>query len=341
MAAEGVARLTLAEAVALHGRLRAPVQPATLHPAYLQADAQRDARLQPAWIAYRSGADFWMHGLHLVDVPGTQLRDGSSPYGYGGPVASTADPAFLRSAWAAYAEWMRGEQVVVEYVRFHPLLANEGLYGGAVIDDREVVCVDLADEPAAAYAPRLRQTLKKAARAGLQYSELPLAAVAGDFGAYHRAAMREMGAGAFYLFDDGYFETLAATGLARVGVCTRAGAGAAWLAAALFLDGPGVREYHLAAAAPEGRPWGASSFVLHSGALAARAQGARKLYLGGGTDRRPDNPLLFFKASFAPSRLTYRTGSAVFDAGCYEALKQRFEAGWRKHPERPIFYRDL
>ena len=112
-----------------------------------------------------------------------------------------------------------------------------------------------------------------------------------------------------------------------------------WLAAGLFLDGRGMREYHLAAATDEGRKLGASSLALHEAALAARRSGMHKLYLGGGTDAGADNPLLFFKSAYSPQRLTYRTGSTVFDAAAYDELKNRYPAEWAAHPDRPIFYR--
>jgi len=182
----------------------------------------------------------------------------------------------------------------------------------------------------------------KAGAAGLVYEETPLAVRAGEFATYHRAAMREMQADPFYFFDDGYFQRLAATGLAWLGVC-RAGnrADDEWLAASLFLDGVGVREYHLAATNAQGRKMGASSFVLHEAAQAARRQGRLKLYLGGGTDTTADNPLLFFKAAFSPQRLTYRTGWTVFNDSAYDELKTCFADDWEQHPDRPIFYRQV
>jgi hypothetical protein len=226
-------------------------------------------------------------------------------------------------------------------VRFHPLVRNDRLYGGHVLDNREVVCMDLTTlESETAYPPRLRQTLAKAKRAGLAYREDDFAAHARAFGSYHREAMRQMQADPFYVFDDTYFEALAHSGRARLAVCANPADGE-WLAAALFLDGPGVREYHLAATSDAGRRLGASSLVLHEGALAARGRGLDRLYLGGGTDARPDNPLLFFKASFARERLTYRTGWSVFDAVAHDELKARFADAWSAHPERPIFYRKV
>jgi hypothetical protein len=338
MGAERMRVLAFDEAVARYESMRVPVRPATLHPAYVVADATRNPLLQPLFLAYEAAGECWLHCLHRSDVPGLPLRDASSPYGYGGPLCSTDDPAFVAAAWRAYVDTMRAERVVVEYIRFHPVLGNERHYGGKVVESRPVVCVDLEqDDIAAGYAARQRQALKKATGSGLTYEEAALAGMVTEFGAFYRAGMSDIGADPFYLFDDGYFEALAASGLARIGWC-RSPHGQL-LAAALFLDGAGIREYHLAATCPPGRQVSASTFVLHHGALAARGLGLRRLYLGGGSDARPDNPLLFFKASFSQQRLTYRTGWNVFDAHGYDELQQRFARERAAHPERPIFHR--
>jgi hypothetical protein len=338
MGGEPIRVLAFDEAVALYEKMPVPLRPATLHPAYVVADAARNPLLQPLFLAYEAGGECWLHSLHRTDVPGLSLRDASSPYGYGGPLCSTDDPAFVAAAWQAYVDAMRAQRVVVEYIRFHPMLGNERHYGGKVVESRPVVCVDLEqDDIAGGYAVRQRQALKKAMGAGLVYEETALAGMVREFGAFYRAGMADIGADPFYLFDDGYFEALAASGLARVGWCRSPDS--QMLAAALFLDGPAVREYHLAATSASGRKVSASTFALHHGALAARGRGLRRLYLGGGSDARPDNPLLFFKGSFSPQRLTYRTGWNVFDAHAYAQLQQRFARERAAHPERPIFHR--
>jgi hypothetical protein len=338
MSAEKMRALSLGEAVAQYEQMPGALLPATLHPAYVSADAIRNPLLQPLFLSYQADGECWLHSLHSTEVPGMPLRDASSPYGYGGPSCSTDDPVFVAAAWQAYLEWMRDAGVVVEYIRFHPVLANERLYGGSVSENRTVVWIDLQQEDiATGYALRQRQTLKKFAGAGLVYQEVGLSAVVREFAAFYRAGMADIGAASFYMFPDGYFEALGATGFARVGACmSHQGE---WLAAALFLDGRGMREYHLAATCAPGRRAGASTFVLHHGALAARGRGLRQLYLGGGSDARPDNPLLFFKSAFSPQRLTYRTGWSVFDAQQYGELGRRFERERTAHPERPIFHR--
>ena len=335
--------LTLAQAIAQYEEMDLPTRPATLHPGYVAADASRDPKLAPAYLLYESRGQRWLHSLHLTSIADTGMRDGSSPYGYGGPLSTSDDAHFLAQAWRAYSQWMVQQRVVVEYVRFHPMVGNERWYGGTAHDNRAVVWMDLqADDVAHDYPPRLRQALKKAQRAGLVYRESPLAPRAHEFGAYYRAAMADIVADPFFHFGEAYFELLAATGLATLGVCLRTSdANGPWLAASVFLQQRGLREYHLAATTAQGRAAGASSFLLHEAALAARGQGVQRLYLGGGSDRSPDNSLLFFKSAYSTGRLAYRTGSCVFRAPDYDQLKRRFAADWAAHPERPIFYRKV
>lgn len=343
MRADSLQVLTLPQAIGHYEAMDPPTRPATLHPGYVAADASRNPKLEPAYLLYESQGQRWLHSLHLTHIPGTQLRDGSSPYGYGGPLCTTDDADFLAQAWRAYSQWMVQQRVVVEYVRFHPVLGNERWYGGTASDNRVVVWMGLqADDIAKTYPPRLRQTLRKAQRAGLVYREGPLAPHAREFGAYYRAAMADIHADPFFLFGDSYFELLAATGLATLGLCQGDGdEDGPWLAASVFLNGHGLREYHLAATNAQGREAGASAFLLHEAALAARGQGVQRLYLGGGSDVRPDNSLLFFKSAYSTERLAYRTGSCVFRAADYDDLKRLFAAQWSAHPERPIFYRKV
>lgn len=316
-------------------------RPATLHPRYVAADALRDPALKPCFLCIEAGGERWLHGVHTTSIPGTPWHDASSPYGYGGPVSTSDAPEFLRLAWDAYASWMRDAAVLVEYVRFHPLLANDRWYGGAVQDNRAVVSVALpTGDLEGGYSVRTRQAVRKAVAAGVVYDEQPFTGHARAFGAFHRQAMRAMAADPFYVFPDAYFEAMGGTPGATLAVCRRPG-DEGWLAAALLLDGPGVREYHLAAASDAGRRHAAASLLLHHAALRARDAGQTRLYLGGGTDAREDNPLLFFKAGFSGARLLYRTGSAVFDAGAYAQLERRFPAQRAAHPHWPIFHRKV
>jgi hypothetical protein len=319
--------------------------PATLCAQYLSADAARDSRLQPWFIEVNSELGTWIHGVHVTDIPGTPWRDASSPYGYGGPLSTSAEADFLSQCWSIYAKFMLEQKVVAEYIRFHPVLGNDRFYGGQVTDNREVVIMDLETADfAASYVPRVRTILRKADRNSICYVEADLAANVQRFADFHWAAMNAIGADGFYLFSPEYFYALAATGMTRLGVCVRksdAGLGGAWLAAAIFLESGETVEYHLAANSADGRTVGASSFLIDQAARSARQRGSKHMYLGGGSDRSPANPLLFFKAGFSPMRLMYRTGSTVFNAAGRDEVRLAYPREWSAHPDRPIFHRKV
>ena len=319
--------------------------PPTLSAEYVVADASRNALLQPWFVAINSESDAWIHGVHVTEIPGTAWRDASSPYGYGGPIATSTDDEFLRLCWSSYVQFMNEQRIVAEYVRFHPALGNERFYGGNIADNREVVTVDLDGvDVAAGYAPRLRTTLRKADKKAIVYLETDLGASAERFYEFHWSALREMGADSFYLFPLEYFRALAASGVARLAVCVHddgAMEQGHWLAAAIFLEANVASEYHLAASSREGRALGASSFLLDQAAMSAQRRGRKYLYLGGGTDRNPTNPLLFFKAGFSPKRLMYLTGSTIFNSRGREEVKQAYPDEWRAHSDRPIFHRKV
>ncbi len=342
--------LSLSEAVQWFEALPASVgtrhKPASLHPAYVHADAQRNPCLQPVFAGFERLGQRWLHGMHTTDIPGTPWRDASAPYGYAGGWGSTDDVDFLSAAWQAHGEWLRAQRVVVEYLRFHPLAANHLGYGGKITPNRRVVWMNVQGDFAVQYAPRLRTVLHKADRSGLTVTTLALAdssVTASSFAAYHRAAMQAMGTSAFYSWPDTYFEALAAVPGTQVVVCHAEDTDAAdnnhWLAAALVLNQTTLAEYHLAATVLQGRAVAASSFLLHRIAQQAQAAGQQALYLGGGTSAAADNSLLFFKAAFSPLQADYVTGTQVLNADAYRAVQAAHTEAWAAHPERPIFHR--
>ncbi len=325
-------------------------KPATLHPAYVHADAQRDPALRPVFAGFERHGERWLHGLHTTAIPhtsntsdtsGTPWRDASAPYGYAGGWASTDDVDFLSAAWQAHTAWLQAQGVVVEYLRFHPMAANHRGYSGYVTPNRRVVWLDTQGDFAAQYAPRLRTALHKAERSGLAVTALAGAAL--SFATYHRAAMQAMGTSAFYVWPDVCFEALAAVPGAQVVVCHAENTNPAdptqWLAAALMLNQPTLAEYHLAATVPAGRAMAASSYLLHRIAQQAQAAGQHTLYLGGGSSAAVDNSLLFFKSAFSSLQTDYLTGTQVLNAEAYRAVQVAHPEAWAAHPERLIFHR--
>lgn len=328
-------RLSAAQAMAAFERAPPAQRIATLSPAYVIADARRDAGLEPCFIGAETPEGFWLHGGHLCAIDGTDLFDLQSPYGYGGPVSDLSDPASLAAVARDYHAWCSENRILVEFVRLHPMMAGQLPYGGTVTPDRECVHIALGvPDIRARYETRARTAIRKAEKNGVVVTTVPRAAIVSRFAAFYREGMRLIGASAFYLFDDRYFEALAAMEDITLLVAAQDGE---WLAASLFFQGPEVWEYHLSASSAQGRKLSAANLIIDQAAHLAAEVGARSLFLGGGTNRAPDNPLLFFKAGFSPERVPFRIGSWAHIPDRYEAM--RAEATHHATRDRVLFYR--
>lgn len=321
-----------AEASGYFAGLPADRRITTLSPAYVAADAMRDPLLEPVFLLYEDARGFWLHGAHLAAIPDTTHFDLQSAYGYGGPVADCDDPSFRAEAWRACEQACRERNIVVEFVRLHPL-ASWQAYPGTVVPDRQTVAIDVRSAAwRTAYEIRCRTAIRKAIKAGVEVIEYPPQDVAGRFANYYLDGMQRIGATSFYLFSEDYFQAISEIPGMRLLVCVLGGE---WVAAGLFLTGGDCIEYHLSATSERGRQLSATNMLIDTAAQLASDQGLSTVYLGGGTDASPDNFLLRFKANFSPLRLTYSYGYAIHDQACYSSL--RTCAGYEG--SRVLFYR--
>jgi hypothetical protein len=309
----------------------------SLSPTYVAADARRDPALVPRFLVWRRGPRLLMHAVHEAAVPGRHHSDWQSAYGYGGPLAAGLDDDDRAAAWHALDSIARERRIVAEFVRFHPLLHNERDYPGEVRADRSAVKLDLvASDLLGRYSGRARTAVRKALHDGLALRWETAADAKAAFPGFYRDGMRQIGASDFYLFADEYFDALLDMPAARVLSVTRDGTR---LAMGVFLFGPEVAEYHLSAASPEGRRLNATNLLLHGAAESAREAGLRSLYLGGGTTPAADNPLLWFKTSYAPADLTFSIGWRIHDPAAYAEL-QAEQPDLARASRRILFYRN-
>jgi lipid II:glycine glycyltransferase (peptidoglycan interpeptide bridge formation enzyme) len=256
-------------------------------------------------------------------------------------VASTCDPEFLRAASTEWGGWCRDSRVLVEFIRFHPLLQNWRFFGGDVFDDRATVWIDLSiADLMTQYTTRVRTAIRKAVKTGLRVEWWNATEFLGVFPALYADTMSAIGAGDEYFFPPAYFERLlsntAANDAAWMAVCRD---DRQILAGAIFLPGAEMVEYHLSAANVEGKSRGATNLILHEAARRGQQAGKRQLHLGGGSNAAPDNPLLFFKAGFSSQRARFRIGRQIHEPRAYAALKADWDGRHGTCSNRILFYR--
>lgn len=330
-------QVDLHTAVEVFGRLPDDRKSPYLHPYYVVSDASRDRGLEPVFFIYEDGGEVFYYALHKGRVEGTGYFDVQSPYAYGGPLSSTRDAGFLTRAWEHYLSWCQDNNILAEFVRFHPLLENWDCFPGETHYMRETVWIHLQQEEVfSSYSPRVRTAIRKAVKNELRVEWVDSLPSYQVFAGLYSRAMDLLQAEPFYFFPLEYFQHLQQWRQCHLALCRK---GEEILGGALFLQEGDIMEYHLAATTPEGKRLSASNLLLDQGAVRARQLGCRILHLGGGTDNRPDNSLLFFKSGFSRQRASFRIGKIIHLPETYESLRRDWQDKHGEYTDKILFYR--
>jgi len=228
-----------------------------------------------------------------------------TPYGYGGPTGE--------GFWPAYDEWAREQGVVSTFVRFHPLLQNQG--GIHTEELAPTIGWRLDHDLLAEMHPKHRNVVRKAHSSGLG---MEANTGVGGFQPLYEETMERAGADPFYFFAAEYWSALdrLGDGLARFEIFHDEEV----VASALCLASPPWLHYHLGAASEAGRKLGATTFLLYEIARWAQEHGYSRFHLGGGVGGGRDS-LHEFKRRFDPGgELPMAIGKAVHDPEAYSRL---------------------
>ncbi|GAA4950856.1 GNAT family N-acetyltransferase [Actinoplanes utahensis] len=286
-----------------------------------------DARLYggaPAAFHYERAGRRLLIPLILREIPGTDLQDAISPYGYPGPVSDAAeeDAEFWRAAGAALVETLRAGGVVSAFIRMHPLLAAPAPAlrdFGALVHHGETVSMDLTvseDEMWKQTRSDHRNHINRAKRAGTEivfddWDRL------GEWVQVYHDNMRRVGATSYYFFTR---EHLAA-----------------------LHDAVGDR-MHLVVACEDGEVVGGNTFFEYDGIATGyvsstrrapkryadellydqvrrwcKSRGDQVFHLGGGKGGANDS-LFSYKAGFSPRRHPFHTWRVIADPAAYDRL---------------------
>jgi len=303
----------------------APHGAPTLHGA-TPAEIMADVYFRPDFVALHARPDRvdtlefagFRHSAAVREIPGTDLDDLETPWGYGGPVALD-EAAF----WQGLGLW-RQRQIdnnrVAEFVRLHPFLNPMSFRGwfDHLRLDRLTIVVDLA-EPAAErwrrYTKGTRYSIRQAQKK-LSFRKLGPGEDA-VFRECYEEGLRRNQAERNYYFPADYFAAVLAADWATAWVAEQDGKP---VAIACFLDGGAFAHYHLSGGGDAARESFAHYGLLELAIEHFAAKGARWMHLGGGRTSHPDDALLSFKSKFSSRRVPYYTGGLVYARSAYEQL---------------------
>ncbi|MEF3302286.1 lipid II:glycine glycyltransferase FemX [Paenibacillus sp. GYB003] len=251
--------------------------------------------------------------------------DISTPYGYGGPLSSVMDPAVRKRIFShfsdAFGEYCRDNNIIAEFVRFHPIIKNYNDYEEVdPIFLRNTISVDLLgtdQEIMQQFSAENRNRIRKAKKEGLQF-------VASDvknldhFIRLYYSTMDRNNANSYYYFSDKFFintvERLAGQiELFEVKLNDQI------LVSSLFMRYNKYAHYHFMGANKEYLRLAPVNLLISEAAIWAKEQGCRHLHLGGGYIGQ--DSLYRFKRTFnEKTALDYYVGKKVHRPDLYNDL---------------------
>ncbi|MBU8713676.1 MULTISPECIES: GNAT family N-acetyltransferase [Brevibacillus] len=306
-------------------------------PNYVVIDANREKDLVPTFFVYEDGGEIYYHSFHVSPIPNSLYYDVQTPYGYGGPISTTEDPLFLKRAWNAYSDWSREKKIVVEFVRFHPILENWRFYQGEVFYDRDTVWIDLTTENLMnEYQTRAKRKVRKAIKNDLVVQWVTYEEFFNHFPKVYDEVMNSLQADSFYYFSDAYYKAWQTEKNVHFALCKHE---EEVVATVFFYHNGSTMEYHLSAATDLGKELAATSLVIHEAALLGKQLGYKQLHLGGGTNSHTDNPLFFFKSGFSNRRGNFKIGKVIHLQAIYDQMKDEWLEKNGEITNRVLFYR--
>ncbi len=322
---------------------------ATYLPEYHLAYALRIAGSSPLLWHFSQGGEHFLYPFLLTPVAlggtPTPYFDITGIYGYTGPIATTLDGGFVRTAWAAFDAYAARQKIIAEFVRFSPFNRNEGFAHpqAAVIANRTLAASQLpptAEALLQSLGSKTRNMLRKAEREGLAARELPLPQYLPAFRALYDETMHRNRAPEFFRYDDAYWAqllNLGPLGLRLFGTF----AGEKLVAASMAVAHGCSGMYHLGASLTEYAKLGAGNLSLFAMSCGLLEGGVEFLNMTGGRTAAADDPLLLFKRSNANGTATFHIGKRVVDPLAYNevATQWRDLRGSPPDAEKIVFWR--
>ena len=250
--------------------------------------------------------------------------DSITPYGYGGfLIEGNSSEDNMKSLWAAYEQKMNDENIVDNFVRYHPVLANAVPMKSCseVIDLGKTVAMDLSSEDViwTNLHPKNRNMIRKAEKNGIVIKHGQGMELFDEFINIYNATMKKDNAEEYYYFKREFYESIHNDLKGNYEMFWAEYEGKI-IAMSIMIFANGRLNYHLSGSDIEYRSLAPSNLLLYKTAIWGCEKGMKTFNLGGGVGSDEDN-LFKFKIAFNRfSDYQFSIGKHVFDAGKYEEL---------------------
>lgn len=251
--------------------------------------------------------------------------DIESAYGYGGPVLNSDDEIFAAEFEKEFVSYCRENNIIAEFIRFHPLIENHGVFKEniTVLENRTTVWLDLEKSEDEIWMKEVstqnRNTIRKCIKNELrvEVSDNYL-----EFVEIYNATMDKVGAGSFYYFDKNYYKKISESDEYTL---LKVVHNEETIAAAIFIGFGEYFHYHLAGSKKECLRLSPNNLLLWEAIKFGKSKGYKKMHFGGGLTNSEEDNLFRFKKKYSSTVAKFYIGKRVHNEEVYETLIKNWE----------------
>lgn len=252
------------------------------------------------------------------------VYDSITPYGYGGFLLEGDDSnENMNALWNAYVDKMKSENIVDNFVRYHPVLANAVPMKicSDVIDLGKTVSMDLTSEEVIwkNIHSKNRNMIRKAEKNGIVIKHGQGLELFDDFIKIYNATMDKDNAEPYYYFKPEFYKSIHED-LKDNYEMFWAEYDDKIIAMSIMIFANGRLNYHLSGSDLQYRNLAPSNLLLYKAAMWGMEKGMKTFHLGGGVGSGEDN-LYKFKIAFNRfSDCQFSIAKHIFDNERYDEL---------------------
>lgn len=249
--------------------------------------------------------------------------DFATPYGYGGwLVEGDGD---ISGLFAAYERWCVRNQIISEFVRFHPMLDNQrwSQKSYEVIPLGNTVAMDLSS-PEVIWTniiSKNRNVIRKAQKSGINIYRAQNPEIYQVFREIYNGTMDKDHAVDYYYFSPEFYSSVLKDLPRNAQVFYAVHPDGNIIAASIMLEANGKLNYHLSGSRREYQNLAPTNLLLYEAALWGYEHGCKSLHMGGGVGSGEDSLFKFKRAFYRGDDLKrFAIGKKIFIPESYEKL---------------------
>ena len=290
------------------------------------------------FVAFNDLGFFWINCFlkkkinNYENITQNEYFEIETPYGYGGPYSNTYNENFISESQNIYFEWCKKNKVVVEFVRFNPILDNRVFFNkiDQIYLERKNRYFDLQklDSELTHFSSKVRNKIKQTKKVNVELDFKLNKINFNLFKIEYIEFIKSIKGNNFYLFNNSYFKNLYDL-IDKFGFLVTARLNNKFLGGSIFIGFENIINYYLTVIPDKKILPGINNLILINSYFFSKKKGFQLCNLGGGISSQEDS-LYDFKKSMSNIEKSFFIGRKIHNSFIYHKLIKAYRS---RYPE--------